>query len=399
MQKLQLKDITINKIAIPTITFNKDDKNDYIKDGLIFHLDGINKGPNEGKWTDLIGRIVYTTNGNVTFSTDYVDGNFVTDDTTLHKYVPTDCTIEICVKYRDNSTVINFATNKRDGLAFARRTTNDIVIGHTSPLLGRKIYYDINVIGTDHKCISASAVLGYVNNNKAKYIAHGYYSSINNTNNITSGGKLYSIRIYNRHLTEKEVLHNQKVDYNRFLKDVGRSIYYVFIKNSSVNITINNVKEQYPPGVLNKITKIVINNKQDIISLKNMFYSQIHISYIDLSEFNIDNVTDATNCFRDCRALEYLDISTWNFGNVKYIGGAFIIYNSNLTTLKFGYNLKVSIDFSYCPLTHESALSVINGLTEVITPQTITFKNITYSTLTDDDIAIAAIKGWNVVSA
>lgn len=66
----------------------------------------------------------------------------------------------------------------------------------------------------------------------------------------------------------------------------------------------------------------------------------------------------------------------------------------SLANLKFGKGLKKSIDLTDCPLTHTSALSVINGLSKVEEKQTITFSKITYDTLTKDDKEIAENKKW-----
>ncbi len=60
--------------------------------------------------------------------------------------------------------------------------------------------------------------------------------------------------------------------------------------------------------------------------------------------------------------------------------------------------IKGAIDFSYCPLTHDSAMVIINGLA-TISGKTVTFKASTYNTLSADDIAIATAKGWTVASA
>lgn len=61
--------------------------------------------------------------------------------------------------------------------------------------------------------------------------------------------------------------------------------------------------------------------------------------------------------------------------------------------------ISASIDFSYNPLTHDSAMVVIEGLAQVSTSKTVTFKTTTYATLSEDDIAVATDKGWNVASA
>ena len=51
------------------------------------------------------------------------------------------------------------------------------------------------------------------------------------------------------------------------------------------------------------------------------------------------------------------------------------------------------------PLSHDSAMVLINGLSTTTANLKITFKASTYNTLTADDIAIATAKGWTVASA
>lgn len=57
------------------------------------------------------------------------------------------------------------------------------------------------------------------------------------------------------------------------------------------------------------------------------------------------------------------------------------------------------IDLHWSPLTRASALVLLNGLATVSTQQTITFSASTYATLTQEDIAIATNKNWQVASA
>ena len=63
----------------------------------------------------------------------------------------------------------------------------------------------------------------------------------------------------------------------------------------------------------------------------------------------------------------------------------------------------VTMDFGDCPLTHNSAMSVIGslynwGASSTVKPL-LTFSPTTYATLTADEIAIATSKGWTVTQA
>lgn len=222
----------------------------------------------------------------------------------------------------------------------------------------------------------------------------------------------------------------------------GKTII-VTATTDSVTLNINNTAHTYAVTP-NKPTKIVID--EEITSLSQFAYKNTTITALDLSKLKIDNAVNLATAFRECSKLASLllpnvkvnyianafyraesitsldasmidisdviavtavfgsmyklttlDISTWDFSRV--ISTYDFLYSKVLEDLKFGYNLKISTSFQYTSLTHESALSVINGLAEVTTTQTLTFKATTYNTLTDEEIAIATSKGWSVVSA
>ena len=61
--------------------------------------------------------------------------------------------------------------------------------------------------------------------------------------------------------------------------------------------------------------------------------------------------------------------------------------------------ISTSIDLQSSPLTHDSAMALMNGLNTVTGTKTITFKSTTYETLTEAEIAAATAKGWTVKSA
>ena len=179
-------------------------------------------------------------------------------------------------------------------------------------------------------------------------------------------------------------------------------------------------------------------------------------SLTSVSPINMPNVTSAYDMFKNCTSLT--TVSSINIPNVKYIGGMFegctnltsiseintsnslkdthrMFYNcKNLTsipemymydvgtpstydTINYNYiqdmfygctsltdcggfkKLRIGIDLSYCPLTHESAMNVINKATASgYGVQTIKFSRTTFNTLSAEDIKIATKKGWEIVA-
>lgn len=228
------------------------------------------------------------------------------------------------------------------------------------------------------------------------------------------------------------------------LANVGKTILITNSTNSAA-LTINGVNKTYET-IPNEVTKIIVD--EPISSLANFAYRISTIKNLDLTNLKIDNTVSLRQAFLICSALDSLllpklkvndlyaafdqvpkvtsldlsmvdisnvtalgytfygatrlktlDISTWNFNKVTSITTTLFLGDTSLENLKFGYNLKTSISFSSCPLTHDSALSVINGLAEVTTTKTVIFKQSTYDTLIEDEIAMATDKGWSVVSA
>ena len=93
---------------------------------------------------------------------------------------------------------------------------------------------------------------------------------------------------------------------------------------------------------------------------------------IDLSNFIFDNCTYMNSTFYNCKNLENL------------------ILNPNA-------NIKKSIDISMSTLlTHESLLSVINGIGTVTTATTLTLGTVNKEKLSEEEISIATEKGWTV---
>ena len=192
-------------------------------------------------------------------------------------------------------------------------------------------------------------------------------------------------------------------------------------------------------------------------SLYNMFNGCSSLTSLDLSNFDPSNATNMANMFNGCSSIETLDLSNFNFSNIssgQYIGliGIFngckslktiklpatvtfkdsgiclnsMFYNcSSLTSLDLsGFdtsNVKYmdsmfsncsklsnltlgtdwasnssikSFDLSYSPLTHESAIDVINKLATRSNSPVIKFSNAVG--LYQSEIDVATNKGWSV---
>lgn len=139
-------------------------------------------------------------------------------------------------------------------------------------------------------------------------------------------------------------------------------------------------------------------NTSKATTMKEMFFSCLSLKALDLSSFNTASIVNMNSMFFNCEKLASLDLSSFDFSNVNKV--RFMFYGcKSLTDLKFGKNLKVSIDLRDSPLTHESALSVIDGLTKIAYgKQDLWLSQKTYETLSKEDIKKATDKNWNIIN-
>lgn len=209
----------------------------YIKDGLVFYLDGINKGDNPNAWTDLIGGRVFENHGAEVLDNGY---KFNNNSSTLTSYLlgqdvlpflASEYTIEICfeigtVKIGTNSFVM-FSSAFLDGVAAGFLGKGNFCGKNCSVI--SDIEGSLDFIGNysgNKFTISSAYNKAISNGNKLTATATNCWGIRNNPVAIIGGridysssfnGIIHSIRIYNRLLSEEEMLQNQEVDKVRFL--------------------------------------------------------------------------------------------------------------------------------------------------------------------------------------
>lgn len=155
-------------------------------------------------------------------------------------------------------------------------------------------------------------------------------------------------------------------------------------------------------------------NTNNVTNVRGMFYNCTNLKYIP--QYDFSKVTDMFGTFEYCSnitSIPYLDTH-----NVKDVYGCFagctklksvplldfskvtsadiLFYKcSSLTDVGGFTGLKTDIDFIYSPLTHASALNVIDNL-PVSSGYTVDFNKTTFDTLTSAEIARATDKGWTI---
>lgn len=198
----------------------------YITSGLIFWLDGIEKGNSAGLWRDLIGGIKFTPtsaeaviknqdNFYFTAASSLYPKGFESNgtlsstlDTTIEVcYIPENATH--CLFIHQNSSPSSLFYKSGNSITFIQRE-NTYTYAMT---LGNPYTISLNLSSglVNGNSISPNTGTDFWNNSGIFYIG-----SRNSSGQNPFKGTLYSIRIYNRRLTSSEMLANQQIDNQRF---------------------------------------------------------------------------------------------------------------------------------------------------------------------------------------
>ena len=114
-----------------------------------------------------------------------------------------------------------------------------------------------------------------------------------------------------------------------------------------------------------------------------------------IPQLDTSQVNSMSYMFIHCSNLQsvpQLDTSQVNSSPINMFSSC-----SNLTDLGGFVGLKVNLDLSSCPLTHDSIMNVINKAADVTElPQTITLGPTNLAKLTDEQKSIATNKGWTL---
>lgn len=214
------------------------DADAYIQDGLVFQLDGIDKGNVEGAWVDRKAGRQFTLNNCIVNSDNIefngTDSEAIDNDNYKLPTVPEKYTIEVVLYYGGGSILTqNKSSSSSYGspiMAALSSTINYLTIG-------RNLYAVEALPKNKYMCLQAQSrdstldtvqvnYNGNVLASRSSTIAENFYdygwSSVGCVwTSYTSKaghllGKVYSIRLYNRVLTEEELYNNMVVDYMRF---------------------------------------------------------------------------------------------------------------------------------------------------------------------------------------
>lgn len=200
----------------------KTDPSEYISDGLVLWMDGINKGNIENAWVDQINGHVFEGINSPTFGDSYA-----LLDSTQQQYFRNNTftppqsdvgTIEVVYEVNSvNDTSPIFMSNVSGAIAFL------VTDKHALISIMRNLYWtDFTEVKGSYSCISTRRLL----NGVEMPSTGGDYLYVNNVAYNTIGtrlgrtyfvnGKVFCIRIYDRQLSLTEQLRNYKADKIRF---------------------------------------------------------------------------------------------------------------------------------------------------------------------------------------
>lgn len=227
-------DITI--AATTTFNFNTIG---YTSDGLAFALDGKHKGSVANAWTDLIGNQSFANHGAIAnndhWLLDGVDDYLGGWNETELPFDPATCTIEAAFRPTGSSqstaNLCHFCsqtTDEMNGLYICLITSgyiNGSYVGNTKNVWA-SAYSQVNTV------LALSAARAYKNGSILSSLGAPHWSGnrqgryIGTTTDYTKAdptfnkgffkGEIYAIRIYNRQLTEEEILADMALDNTRF---------------------------------------------------------------------------------------------------------------------------------------------------------------------------------------
>lgn len=200
---------------------------DYVQDGLVLLLDGINKGNNAGSWTSLVGNQDIFENVGATFNQDNVQlgASKYLRNTTFSPPAKSSGTIEVVYDagtlYSSTNYVPIFTGKAIDLIGYiAASTISGVYIslgsaGKTNCMKITKAKASFSV-HTSQALEDGVAMERFSVGSDGPVVPSTTYNYIGRTGTRYTSTKIYSIRIYNRQLTLAEALANYAVDVARF---------------------------------------------------------------------------------------------------------------------------------------------------------------------------------------
>lgn len=199
----------------------------YVTNGLVFHLDGIDKGTSDPtKWVDLVGGITFTeqTGANVhgTNKISLSSTNWMVGDSMPSGFVPSTHTIEIAVN-KPNYGWYGYISFQSGGIGIKENNSRNFgganggggyIFNRSSSDPWGKLLISFAKDLAICNCITQTTSSGNINNQNNTLPVIG--SIKQGTISYGKDCDFYSIRIYSRLLSSAEIIQNQQHDNERF---------------------------------------------------------------------------------------------------------------------------------------------------------------------------------------
>lgn len=187
----------------------------YVQNGLVLHLDALDPGSADGStWVDKVSGHIFTNHG-ATLGIDhflFAAGDYM-DNSSFTAPSPNYGTIEVVYDLDFTNYVHVFVPAAKTQIGMAHRNRLFLGCGNVPTWTGE----------TAKGNFSASKSLAWMNGTALTAGAVGGLSIQTGVNTISTAngsnaviGKIYAIRIYNRALTEAEMLNNYNLDLTRY---------------------------------------------------------------------------------------------------------------------------------------------------------------------------------------
>ena len=379
----------------------------YVQDGLVFQLDGIDKGNVEGAWVDRKAGRQFTLY-NCIVNSDNIEFNgknseAIDNDNDTFPTVPESYTIEV-VLYYGGGTILtenHYTSSYGSPMMVAFSSTIDFfTIGRNLlavEALPEKKYmclqahnkYDAPQVNCNGDVLAVRDGTDSIIDNRDFNYGQASIGCVWTDYGEKAGhllGKVYSIRLYNRELTEEELYNNMVVDYMRFripimdefkinlTNDLGEKITKaqfiinntlfnstesVYVpKSSHYFIQFNNIKNHTAPGAILDPKSKNINATYHYTGFEGMIFEATVTDSdkeVNLPFFNAINQVDwGDGTSSTSRNHTYSASGTYtikllgNFTNVEfYYDGAKNVGKNVTKILQFPYN--ITIENGYMP--------------------------------------------------
>ena len=382
----------------------------YIQDGLVFQLDGIDKGNVEGAWVDRKAGRQFTLNNCIVNSDNIefngTDSEAIDNDNYHFPTVPENYTIEV-VLYYGGGTILT--ENKYSSSSYGSPMMVALYSTANHLTIGRNLYAVEALPENKYMCLQAQAkgqtdtiqvncngdVLASRKGEIIKYSDFDYgrasIGCVWTSSSKKAGhllGKVYSIRLYNRLLTDEERYNNMVVDYMRFripimdefkmnlTNDLGEKITKaqfiinntlfnstesVYVpKSSHYFIQFNNIKNHTAPGAILDPKSKNISATYHYTGFEGMIFEATVTDSdkaVNLPFFNAINQVDwgdgtsSTSINHTYSAGGTYTIKLLgNFTNVKFYSSYASNVGKNVTKiLQFPYNITIGNDYMPAP--------------------------------------------------